>query len=186
MYSYLRKSVEQVRQLLVQVLYILEKGACRCLALTHNPSHNSTRESSVLQQPPRKGMAPCQAASIRVAPCHCCLGLPVMNGQVLISAAVLKAHSFLYCTKTPQCKLLLCYWHGVEGCCLGLHLSSKHRVADVMPANHLLTLQMEVLWAYVWKIHQIWYHSHQGNFSLASPPRSIFPCLRATLSAYPS
>lgn len=177
MYSYLSKSVERVRQLLVEVLYILEADACRSLALTRNPSHNSTPVNFVRQQLPRRRMAPCQAASIREAPGHWCLGLPVMNGQILNSMAVLKARLFLYCTKTLQCKLLLCYWHGVEGCChsLGLHLSSKHWVADVMPANHLLTLQMEVFWAYVWKMHQIWYHSHQGNFSLASPVEVHFP-----------
>lgn len=167
MYSYLSKSVEWVRQLLVEVLYILEVDAHRWLALAQNPSHISTPVNSVRQQPQRKGMAPCQAASIRVASSDWYLVLPVMNGQVLNSKTAYKARSFLCCTKTLQYKLPLCYWHGVEGCrhSLGLHLSSKHRVADVMPANHLLTLQMEVLWAYVW----IWYHSHQGNFSLASP-----------------
>lgn len=92
-----------------------------------------------------KRMAPCQAASNRVASGHWCLELPVVNNHILNSTAVLKAHSYLYCAKTLRCEHLLCYWHGVEGCChsLGLHLSSKHKLADV--------IQQIIFWRCKWK-----------------------------------
>lgn len=163
----------QVRQLLVELLYFLEDDPCRCHALIQDTQRHTSEFCET--QTTQKGngtMSSCQHLN---STRPLVLGLPVLNGQVLNSMAVFKAHTFLCHTKTLQLRLLLCCWHGVEACChsLGLHLSSKHRVADVMPTNHLLTLQMEVLWAYVWKMHQIWYHSHQGNFSLDSPLEAL-------------
>lgn len=138
-----------MRQFLLEVVCILEADAYRCLGLIHNTphktSHNSTPVNSVKEQTPTKEMALCQAASIRVAPGRWYLGLPVTNGQVLNSMGVLVAHLFLYCTKMLQCKVLLCYWHGAEGCCKAL--------ANVyLQSTGLLTwCQQIIFWHCKWK-----------------------------------
>lgn len=131
----------------------------RCHALMHDLSHNVIPVNSVRQQLLRNEMVPCQVASIQT----------VSNGQVLNSMAVFKACTFLCLTKTLQLRLLLCCWHGSLLLQPWFTFIFKAQGADVMPANHLLTLQMELLWTYVWKMYRIWYHSHQGNFSLDSP-----------------
>lgn len=159
----------QVRQLLVEILYFLKAGMCRCMpwCMTHHTmSYQWILWDSNYSE--RKCQHPNSTRPL-------VLRLVVLNGQDLNSMTVFKACTFLCHTKTVQLRLLLCGWHGVKIYCysLGLHLSSKYRTADVMPANHLLTLQIEVLWVYVWKIYQIWYHAHQGNLSLDSPLEAL-------------